>query len=178
MFQKIKRGFLIYFSTLWISMLALLMAADRSKGVKGLQVNGFLAFIIWVSFMFIMVKISISLADIGFLVLYIIIGTVKFGINEELVESIVIAALLIGIPLLYFRHRSKIDTEVMEKHQRGVECCRRCGSSRIQYIQPHEVHDDRVEHIYDSWTGGDYAVQAKHVVEGHYKCNNCGNTWR
>lgn len=105
MFQKIKRGFFIYFSTLWISILALLMANDRSQGVKGLQANGFLAFIIWVAFMFIMVKISIFLADIGFLALYIIIGTVKFGINEELVELIVIAALLIGIPLLYFRHR-------------------------------------------------------------------------
>lgn len=104
MIQKMKRAFGIFFSFLWISLLASLCNVDY-ESMGGLEINGYLCVLFWLIFIFLMVKVSAKLADIGFLILYLFLRFYKFGIDERFASGI---SYIILVLLVFFVIDKKI----------------------------------------------------------------------
>lgn len=95
MWRKAKRGFEIFMSFLWISFLASLCNVDYEL-TRGLELNGYLCFLLWIVFIYLMVKVSVILADVGFLAVYIFFRFFKFGYDEKFVLGICCTVVLVG----------------------------------------------------------------------------------
>jgi Na+-transporting NADH:ubiquinone oxidoreductase subunit NqrD len=90
-------------SVLWISFLALLCNADY-ESTGGLELNGFLCFLLWIIFMFIMIKVSMKIADIGFLIVHLVFRFFKFGYSDQL--GIMIGFIILSC-ILFLKNKKK-----------------------------------------------------------------------
>ncbi len=176
--EKIKHIVIIFISLLWITFFACLCCTEHGDDfiTGGLGVNGFICFLLWLGFLFVIIKISPILADIGFTILYIVIRIGKFGINKEAVENVAAAVLTIGIfaalALAYFKQYRKERRESNERRiknqNEGKNCCPRCGRTTINYIQPH------LEKKYYGSSEYQYTLEQ---VNGYWQCTTCKHIW-
>lgn len=102
MLKKIKHGFAIFFSFLWITEIALVCYGDYSQ-VRGLEMNGIICFIMWLVFIYIMLKKSILVADIGFIILYLILLQIRFGLDQQLIIGLATAGCIAGGTFLFLK---------------------------------------------------------------------------
>lgn len=96
MLEKAKRGFKLFMSFLWISFLASLCNVDY-ESARGLELNGYVCFLLWIVFIYLMVKVSMVLANVGFLAVYIFLRFFKFGYDEKFILGLCCAAILISL---------------------------------------------------------------------------------
>ncbi|KIR01538.1 hypothetical protein P261_00352 [Lachnospiraceae bacterium TWA4] len=178
MIAKIKRGFWIFMGTIWITFLATIMASE--KGTGGIGINGFITLIVWIAFMYLMIKVSIVLSNVAFTILVLVLSFTTGSITEKQIQGLVYIGLFcVGLYLvyLYSNYRDKINKKVAEQHKAGITCCPKCASTRIHYVQKREVTDE-INYKYDE--DGDIvgAIPSTHTEGGYYECDKCGKIFK
>lgn len=175
MLRKLKNGFIGFFCVLWVSMVWLIATMEQSGG--GAELNGILAFILWIVSIFFIFKVNSIASAIGSSLILIIIRIVRFGvdfsnfeISDELGRVIGIAVMCLVFGKLFFRFLDDLAKEsdarekrIKDAKNRGEACCPWCGSVSIQYYAmgiPYEGFGDSIERSHNK-----------------YHCNNCGREW-
>lgn len=155
---------------MWISAVWSLAAVDHSAG--GVEINGFLAFLLWMVAVFAMIKTKPIIPAIVSTIVVIVVSSVKYGINinwDGLEEPIGTMLLLIILWKWFSGALDNMENESNAREQRkrdanskGEACCPWCGSTSIQYYAlgiPYEHYDEI------------YRKREKHV------CLHCGREW-
>lgn len=89
-----------------------------------------------------------------------------------------IALLIFLIALVFYViHRIRVNKDIFEKHRRDIECCPRCGSTRIRYNQPRDRVTNSFQHKYDYWDRHWHRDRYIESQDGYYQCNRCGKKW-
>lgn len=172
MLRKIKNGFIGFMCVLWVTGVWLIAAMDHSE-FGGAELNGFLAFLLWIVSICLIVKVNAIMSAVGSTVILFIIRMVRFGADigrlEELEQPISILLVCLVLGKLFFSSLDKAEKESESKRKRikdaearGEACCPWCGSVSIQYYAlgiPYEEYDS-IRHKY-----------------AQYHCNSCGREW-
>lgn len=95
LFNKLVSAFIYMMSFMWILTFALLLAQSKSDvHFKGCGMNGFLAFGLWVVFMFIMISGHPIVADVLSVAVYAFLYVKSFGVDGPVLDAI--AVLIMG----------------------------------------------------------------------------------
>lgn len=78
MFEKIKRGFITFFSCIWVTAMAFMMA--NSNDMDGAEVNARIAALCWAVFIFIIIKRHPVVSCVISFVAVLIARFAKFGL--------------------------------------------------------------------------------------------------
>ena len=70
-----------------------------------------------------------------------------------------------------------VNINIFKKHRDDIECCPRCGSTRIRYNQPRDRVTNTFQHRYDYWDHRWHRDRYVESQEGYYQCNRCGKKW-
>ena len=79
-FNKLKSFFIGGFAVIWVTMIAFFFAGDRSDG--GAELNGFISFLLWIFFVFLIIKGKAILSGAGSVILLLVIKGMKFGAED------------------------------------------------------------------------------------------------
>jgi hypothetical protein len=98
MLNKAKHVLICFFSAIWITYFAMLCNMDYEV-YGGLELHGFLCVVLWIIFMYLIIRVSPIVADIGAVVIYVLISCHKFGGPDERIINgvyLIIAFIVIG----------------------------------------------------------------------------------
>lgn len=173
MLRKLKNGFIGLMCIVWVTLVWLIAPMDYSD-LGGAELNGFLAFILWIVSMYLIIKVNAIIPAVGSTVILLIIRISKFGISDEnferIAEPIMVLIVFFVVGKLFLDSIDKIGDEAEERQRRkknardrGEACCPWCGSVSIQYYAlgiPYKDDYGSIRHSYKK-----------------YHCNNCGCEW-
>jgi hypothetical protein len=172
MLRKLKNGFIGFMCVLWVTAIWLIATMDYSDS-GGAELNGFLAFILWIVSICLIVKVNALVSAVGSTVIVFIIRIARFGVDvgkleafEEAIGALVVCWVLVKLFFSFF-DKAIEESEAKERRKknakdRGEACCPRCGSVSIQYYAlgiPYD-YDGLIRHKHDK-----------------YHCNSCGYEW-
>lgn len=100
--QKLKNGFINAICLLLISFMGCMYAVSRDMG--GLEINGFLAFLLWIFLVAVLVKFSGIISVIISISAYLIIYALKIGVDEYW-TSILLLFIALFVILKYLKRR-------------------------------------------------------------------------
>lgn len=171
-FEKLKKIFVGFMSFLVVSLMASYSIMPKEAG--GIELNGLIALLLWIVFIFLIVKGHPFISGLFSVATYIALKIFKFGIESENADALIVlfgrAAIFVFIMYLLFKWFSDSAKASEEKNKRirenrkaGKAYCDRCGSTSLQYYSmgiPYRDFDGRIR----------YSSQK-------YHCNNCGSEW-
>lgn len=172
MLHKLKNGFIGFMCVLWVTEVWLISTMSHSD-LGGTELNGFLAFILWIVSIYLIMRGKAITSAVGSTVILFIIRIAKFGVDtgalEKLKEPIVILGACLVLGKLFWGAIKNAEDEAEAKRKRkknakdrGEVCCSRCGSVSVQYYA----------------LGIPYKGYAStYRSNKHYHCNNCGREW-
>ncbi len=175
--NKIGRGFFKFIFGMIITAFVLTLTSSPEQG--GVNLNGFLAFLIWAGLMFLLIKYSTILSLAICFTLYFIAIYITQGMSDSFLYSLMSCAILI-ILMISCQHEKIIRGRIKDNHSKGLNCCPRCASTRIHYVQGHTEVSSNIEWNYDYIDGRrhrDNVISSK-FREGYWKCDNCGKIFK
>ena len=99
MLQKIKNFFIKLFCFIFISAIWAISMASYAEG--GAEINGILAFLLWLVNLIILFKVSAVVSAIGSSILIIVLRITKFGFNDVVLYGLGIVAVMFGAIGIY-----------------------------------------------------------------------------
>ncbi len=170
MWEKIKSVFWKFMSGMICTLVATLMATPphgaHGNG-NGFGMNGFLCFAIWIGLMFVDIKLNSFLALGLSIVAYIGFGSKTGNLSSDMTVTIVVMVVGLAVLIMYSRWRDAVAARVTVAHGEGKQCCPKCGSTMIHFVQGHT-------NVYTEYNNGIVPeVKSQHEA-GYWKCDNCG----
>lgn len=101
MLQKIKNFFIKLFCFFFISLIWAISMASYAEG--GAEINGILAFLLWLVNLIILFKVSAVVSAIGSSILIIVLRITKFGFNDVVLYGLGIVAVMFGAIALFLK---------------------------------------------------------------------------
>ena len=126
---KIWHAIETFFCFLIICMLGCTYPASHDS-IGGLELNGFLAFLIWVALVLILIKVSAKLSVCVGMIFYIVVYIQKFD-GDEQIAAIMWAFIAVCVGYWYLKHRIHVDSTVAKNSRKGIHTCPRCGSTLV-----------------------------------------------
>lgn len=121
MINKIKLFFMSFFSIMWVSAIAAVLFGPGDVG--GADVNGFLVILLWILFVYIVIKKHPLIACVACTVLYFVIRIRKYGIDDTsgaTGQLIIYGILFFGVcKFLFGSTRSDMGNRVEVQKQRS-----------------------------------------------------------
>lgn len=171
---KIWHAIETFFCFLIICMLGCTYPASHDS-IGGLELNGFLAFLIWVALVLILIKVSAKLSVCVGMIFYIVVYIQKFD-GDEQIAAIMWAFIAVCVGYWYLKHRMHVDSTVAKNSRKGIHTCPRCGSTLVhRESASNEFTNDYEYKYYDDWNAGWNRIVNHH--KAHWVCDNCGKTW-
>lgn len=99
--RNIKNFFIKLFCALWITTVWLASVMSYAEG--GAEINGLLAFLIWVISLLVLLKVNAIVSAVGSLALLEGIRVIKFGFQDVMLYGIGIVVVLFGGIFLFFK---------------------------------------------------------------------------
>ena len=171
---KIWHAIETFFCFLIICMLGCTYPASHDS-IGGLELNGFLAFLIWVALVLILIKVSAKLSVCVGMIFYIVVYIQKFD-GDEQITAIMWAFIAVCVGYWYLKHRMHVDSTVAKNSRKGIHTCPRCGSTLVhRESASNEFTNDYEYKYYDDWNAGWNRIVNHH--KAHWVCDHCGITW-
>lgn len=172
MLRKLKNGFIGFMCILWVTDVWIISIMDHSE-FGGAELNGFLAFVLWIVSIYLIVKVNAIMSAVGSTVILFIIRAVRFGVDVRKLEglgqpiAVLVVCWVLGKLLFSSWDKAAEESEAKQRRiknakDRGEACCPWCGSVSIQYYALGIPYED-----YGSIRHSNY----------NYHCNSCGREW-
>lgn len=138
MIEKIKNVLYGFFATMWVTMVCLFMPMEREIG--GAECNIFVAILLWVIFMYLIIKKHRVISCVLSTVLVIVLRIKKFGVGDlSEVSDLLYQIIFYGVmAFIFYKIFFETGTEKPAKRQKQKYTKEKSSGRKTQYRKSYE----------------------------------------